>query len=189
MRVVNVHQRLLYASCDEVGELIATLGSGDDRLWPTGRWPRMRLDGPLAVGARGGHGPIRYRVEGWEPGKAMRFRFEGMPGVAGAHSLEVLQATRHHCVLEHRLEAHLGGLAWLCWSAVFRPLHDACVEDALSRAQAALGTPTAAVPWSPYVRGLMWVFARVAPRTGRRPCTQAASPAVGPAPARSEAQP
>jgi hypothetical protein len=185
MKVVNVHQRLLYASPEQVGELLASLGSSHDRLWPAGRWPRMRLDGPLAAGARGGHGPIRYRVQAWEPGASVLFRFEGMPGVDGTHGLEILQATRHHCVLEHRLEARLGGWAWLCWTVVVRPLHDACVEDALSRAQGALGLATAGVPWSPYVRALMWVFARAAGRGRRSQRTQATGP--GAAQTRSEA--
>jgi hypothetical protein len=187
MKVVNVHQRLLYATPEQVSVLLAALGSGDDRLWPA-RWPRMRLDAPLAPGARGGHGPIRYRVASWAPGRGVLFRFEDMPGVAGTHGLEILQATRHHCVLEHRLEARLGAVAWLGWVAVFRPLHDACVEDALSRAQATLGAPGAVVPWSPYVRMLRWALARLS--RGGRPVTRTGTEgAAGTVQAPTEAQP
>lgn len=165
MKFINVHQRVLYASLEKVGELVADLGSSNDRLWPA-RWPRMRLNGPLTLGARGAHGPIRYRVEAWEPGRVVRFRFEGMPGAEGTHCLEILHATRYHCVLKHRVEVHLGVVTWLCWAAVFRPLHDACVEDALTATQAALGAPATVVPWSPHVRFLMWLLARASAGLG-----------------------
>ena len=78
MNVVNVHHRLLHASPARVSELLASLGSPEDRLWPRNGWPRMRLDGPVAPGAAGGHGPIRYRVEAWQPGRLVRFRFAGL---------------------------------------------------------------------------------------------------------------
>ena len=57
MQVINVHQRLLQASPEKVSDLLATLGSAEDRVWPRKGWPRMRLDAPLGPGASGGHGP------------------------------------------------------------------------------------------------------------------------------------
>jgi hypothetical protein len=170
MHVVNVHHRLLHASPARVSELLASLGSPDDRLWPRNGWPRMRLDGPVAAGAAGGHGPIRYVVEAWEPGRLVRFRFAGMRGVDGWHAFEILEATPHHCVLEHRMEARLSGMASLKWATLIRPLHDACVEDALSQAQASLGETPRAVPWSPVVRLLMrWLLRGRRGRTRRKP--------------------
>lgn len=170
MQMVNVHQRLLRASPERVSELLASLGSPGDRLWPRNGWPRMRLDGPVAVGAAGGHGPIRYRVEAWEPGRMVRFRFTSMRGVDGWHAFEILDATPQHCVLEHRMEARLTGMTRLKWACVIRPLHDACVEDALSQAQASLGETSRVVPWSPMVRLLMrWVLRGRSGRAGGKP--------------------
>ncbi len=69
MRIRNVHTRALDATAAEVGALLDGLAGPDDRLWPNGRWPAMRLDGPLEPGSRGGHGPVRYAVaERGEPG-------------------------------------------------------------------------------------------------------------------------
>jgi hypothetical protein len=170
MKIVNVHQRLLHADPQRVAALIATLGSPGDQLWPRTGWPRMVLDRPLEVGATGGHGPIRYTCDAYEPASLARFRFKRSNGW---HQFEILDATRQHCVLEHRTEVDARGRSLLLWLLVVRPLHDACVEDLLSQAQASLGEQPRAVRWSPYVRLLVrWFsrrFSRYADRSTRRP--------------------
>lgn len=168
MQVINVHQRLLQASPEKVSDLLATLGSAEDRVWPRKGWPRMRLDAPLGPGASGGHGPIRYSVESWQPGKGARFRFT-LPGVDGWHAFEILDATERLCVLEHRIEARIGGTMLLKWLLVVRALHDACVEDALSQVERSLGLEPRRVAWSPYVRFWMrWLSRRSGARAGRQ---------------------
>ncbi len=74
MAVLGIHTRTLPVSGEEIGRLIDGLAGREDRLWPGDRWPPMRLDRPLEVGASGGHGPIRYTVEAYEPGRWVRFR-------------------------------------------------------------------------------------------------------------------
>jgi hypothetical protein len=94
MHILNVHERRLAAAPDAVGGLLGTLASRDDRLWPgvpAGRWPPMRLDGPLAAGSRGGHSKIRYHVASYVPGQSLRFEFddEGMTrGLRGEHRFD-----------------------------------------------------------------------------------------------------
>lgn len=174
MRVINVHQRLLHASPERVGALLDSLSSPEDALWPRQAWPRLRLDGPLAVGAEGGHGPIRYRVEAYEPGRLVRFRFTGALGFDGWHALEVLEATAFHCILEHRIEMQVRGLAWWRWQLLYRPLHDALIEDALTTAQAALGQAPRRVAWAPAVHWLRRLAGRQP--TGLRSATPAGHP-------------
>lgn len=164
MNIVNVHQRLLHATPQQVGTLIDSLASRNDGLWPGKAWPRMKLDRPLGVGADGGHGMIRYRVESYTPGQAVRFRFISPQGFDGWHGFDVLEATAAHSVLEHRIEMSASGKALLLWLLAIRPLHDACVEDALSQAQVSLGNTPLAVPWSLRVRVLRWIMARIAAR-------------------------
>ena len=155
MKVVNVHQRLLHAPPARVGALIDALGSPADRLWPAELWPRMKFDRPLAVGAIGGHGPIRYTVEAYTPGQSVRFRLTSPRGFDGWHGFEVLDATSVHCVLEHRIEMQARGRGIALWSLAIRWLHDAAVEDVLTQAQRALGLPAQVMPWSRYVRLLL----------------------------------
>jgi hypothetical protein len=159
LKVINVHQRLLHASPERVGALIDSLSSPVDALWPRKSWPRMSFDRPLAVGARGGHGPIRYFVEAYEPGESIRFRFTGPKGVEGWHAFEILDATAMHCVLEHRVEADIRGMAILSWLLAFRPMHDVLVQEALSQAQKSLGLEPRPVPWPASVRLLRWLMA------------------------------
>lgn len=118
----------------------------------------MRLDAPLGVGARGGHGPVRYAVEACEPGRGVSFRIERPPCLKGArHGFEVIGTAENACVLRHVLELELAGRAWLSWPLVWRPLHDACVEDALAGAQLALGVTPVIKPWSLWVRLLRFL--------------------------------
>ena len=79
MRVHNVHARELAAPAERVGPLIDGLGSADDRLWPTERWPTTPfvLEGPLAVGTRARQGAIRQVIEAYEPGRRLAFRRGG----------------------------------------------------------------------------------------------------------------
>lgn len=167
MAVLNVHERLLSASPEEVGALIDTLAGPNDRLWPHSDWPDMRFDRPLAPGAIGGHGPIRYVVSHYVPGRWIRFTFTGPRGFAGFHELAV-HAAHGQTVLHHSLAMRTRGSARLTWPLMFRPLHDAVVEDCLDRAeQATTGSVARPTQWSRYVRLLRW-FARRASRASSR---------------------
>jgi hypothetical protein len=158
MRVVNIHQRVYPVSPDALGALLDTLSSPGDRLWPGNAWPKMAFDRPLQVGATGGHGPVGYRVTAYEPGRSVWFAFLRPAGFDGGHGLEIEALGDGRSVLRHRLEMSAAGPARLSWPLVFRPLHDALVEDALTRAETELGLPPTARRWSARVRLLRWVF-------------------------------
>ena len=163
MRIVNVHERILPATVEQVGALIDGLAGPDDRLWPTDRWPGLplRFDRPLGIGATGGHGPIRYRVEEYQPGRRVVFRFSGKMGIDGTHRLEVddsqgVTELRH--VLEGRLE---NAAAIRNWSLVIHPIHDALLEDLLDRAELAVtGRILRPAQWSRRVRLLRRLLAK-----------------------------
>jgi hypothetical protein len=155
--VVNTHERLIPARVDAVGNMIDTLGSADDRIWPRERWPALKLDRPLEVGATGGHGPIRYRVESYEPGRKVRFRFLSPEGFVGTHGFDVEDAGGGASKLRHTMEMKTFGMAVPNWFLVIRPLHDALLEDALDKVEGAfwnVGPPRA---WSRRVVFLRWL--------------------------------
>jgi hypothetical protein len=158
--ILNIHTRDLHTSRDAAGALLDSLASKQDQLWPRDRWPAMRFDRPLQVGAVGGHGPIRYRVEVYEPGRAILFRFTG-PRVHGTHGFELKASAPGIIRLEHHLCMRVSGVARLSWPLMFRWLHDALIEDALDRAEAAVTSrPLQERRWSLWVRFLRRVASR-----------------------------
>jgi hypothetical protein len=167
VKVTNVHERLLPAPPAQVGQLLDSLASSDDRLWPSADWPPMRFDRPLQVGAAGGHGPVRYEVEAYEPGRRVQFRFTGPAGFDGFHAFEVVPLPDGHTLLRHEIRMVARGPALVTWPLVFRPLHDALVEDALSAAARLLAIPVPRPRWSPWVRALRGLFRRRRTRRAR----------------------
>lgn len=154
MAVLNVHKRAYECSERELGELIDTLGSEDDRLWPR-NWPRIQLDRSLSVGAVGGHQPMRYEVSRYEPGKSVRFGYLWPRKFNGFHEFSVSPSPDGTAVLQHTLSIRPRGWARLFWLLVIRPLHDACIEDSLDCAEREIkGTVTRPAQWSRYVRFL-----------------------------------
>ncbi len=156
MKVLNVHQRELPVSASRAGTLLDSLASPADALWPRRTWPPMRLDRPLGVGAVGGHGPIRYVVEEYVRGECVCFRFSAPPGFDGQHRFDVVSLGHDRSLLRHSLAMRTSGTARLTWPLVFRPLHDALIEDAFAEAETALGLPRHEHPWSIGVRVLRW---------------------------------
>jgi len=138
MRVCNVHEREYPLPLKAVGALIDSLASSDDRLWPVSKWPPMRFDRPLAVGAAGGHGPIGYTVEEYHPGKSIRFRFTAPCGFNGTHRFEV-EERQGKTILRHVIEMRAMGPALLSWPLAIRSLHNAAIEDCFDRATVSLG--------------------------------------------------
>lgn len=157
MEILNVHERALEADPIQIGALIDSLSSKDDRLWPRHTWPRMEFDRFLGVGATGGHGPIRYFVEDYTPGKSIKFRFTGPKGFDGFHGYEIISTSKQPATLRHTLEMNTRGLASVSWPLVYRPMHDALIEDSLTTAQASLGLTPQVRPWSLWVKVLRWV--------------------------------
>jgi len=153
--ISNIHERKFPFSAAIVGALIDTLATKNDLLWPIHLWPAMHFNRHLSIGAQGGHGPIRYTVEAYEPGRSICFYIHRPPCLKNAlHRFEVSSETDGQSTLRHILELDFSGRALLSWPLVWKPLHDACIEDALTCAQVALGLAPTIRPWSFWVRSL-----------------------------------
>ena len=76
MNIFNRHDRIIPAEHDAVGSVLNSLSGPEDALWPREVWPPMMLDSALKVGAAGGHGPVRYRVSEYVPGRRVVFQFD-----------------------------------------------------------------------------------------------------------------
>jgi hypothetical protein len=160
MTVLNIHERELPATREEVGSLIDSLASQEDALWPCHSWISMKLDQSLGIGAKGGHGPVRYIVEEYIQGQYIKFSFRSPKGFHGFHSFEITRAIGQNVLLRHTLSMTTHGLAILSWPIVFRPMHDALLEDSLATAQASLGLHPTMQSWSAWVKFLRWVISK-----------------------------
>jgi len=169
MYVLNVHEREFQFPAQRVGELMDSLASRQDLLWPRDMWPRMEFDRPLLVGATGGHGPIRYRVVEYRPGNYVRFRFLEPSGFDGYHAFQIIEVSPMKTLLRHTLEMNTHGLALISWPFVFGPLHDALIEDLLARAEASLHKEPRVLRWSLWVRLLRWLLSGGKARPQRVP--------------------
>ncbi|MEV6600804.1 DUF2867 domain-containing protein [Actinoplanes sp. NPDC051346] len=148
--VHNIHERVLPVSAARVGRLLDRVGADDDPLWPSPAWVPVRFDRPLAVGADGGHGPVRYHVTAYQPGHRAELTFHPRTGLTGTHTLEVEERDAHSCVLRHRLVARPTGGMRLLWPALVRVCHDTVIEHLLDNAERAVtGTVERPVryPW------------------------------------------
>ncbi len=173
MAILNVHTRRVDAPVLEAAALLDRLASDADRFWPGKTWPPMRFDRPLDVGAAGGHGPIRYTVSDYEPGRWIRFAFTGPSGFHGFHEFTVRADGASGTLITHLLVLRPRGRARLSFPLLYRPLHDALLENALDRAELALSASASTdTSWSRYVQMLRWFLARTTRGRARRdvPC-------------------
>ncbi len=157
MRIFNIHSREFSATPKKVGGLIDSLASSNDRLWPRSLWPRMKLNKPLSIGTRGGHGPIAYKVEEYSTGYFVKFRFTSPKGFDGYHSFEVLKVSDEKTMLRHTIKINARGMAIIHWSLWIKSLHNALVEDGLSTAGIYLGEEAKLQEWSLWVKILRWI--------------------------------
>lgn len=172
MRTVrNVHERVVEAPAEVVGALLDRLSGPDDPISPSPVWPPILFDGPLGVGADGGHGFVRYSIGAYEPGRSIRFDFSPPPG--GFHALEIAPLTADSCRVTHVLEQRPGLGSRLIWILAIRPLHDTMIEELIDNMAHAA---TRAAPLRPY-RWSRW--ARLMHRLVRdRPTATAVPPAA-----------
>ena len=89
MRVLNIHKRTINQPKSQIVELLKTLSSQNDKIWPKEKWPAMKFHGGIKVGAKGGHGLIIYSVEKYDPDKIIQFRFSKPNGFSGIHTFEI----------------------------------------------------------------------------------------------------
>jgi hypothetical protein len=118
----------------------------------------MIFDRLLAVGATGGHGPIRYTVESYTPGQSVQFRFLAPEGFDGVHRFDITPADENSCILRHTIDMKASGRPLVKWLLVIRPLHDALIEECLSKAQSSLGLLPEKRNRTARVRLLKWLM-------------------------------
>ena len=158
MKVINIHERTIASPLAEVQAVFATLASPEDLMWPQKQWPRMKLDKGLAIGSRGGHGPIRYHVNAFTSGELIQFQFERPQGFKGVHRFTIQAVDEQHTHLHHIIDMQARGSSILAWLLGIRWLHDALIEDAFDQVENHLCGTDKRSPWNWWVRTLRAVL-------------------------------
>ncbi|MCK7624780.1 DUF2867 domain-containing protein [Streptomyces sp. RS10V-4] len=156
MRLVRVaRSRTVHAPAEAVGAPLDRPSGASDPLFPGPAWPPLRFDRPLGIGADGGHGPLRYPVSAYEPGRRIRFAFTPGPSgrSAGHHEPTAHPLGSDGCRLTHVPEARLPFARRLAWHLAARAVHLAVVGELFDNAErAATGRLRAPARRTPRVR-------------------------------------
>jgi hypothetical protein len=79
-------------------------------------------------------------------------------GFNGTHGFDVEPLGAERTRLRHVLEMRTKAPALVSWPLVFRPLHNALIEDSLARAEQSAGVVSRERSWSPWVKVLRWAL-------------------------------
>ncbi|XMO85752.1 hypothetical protein AAFN75_13245 [Algibacter sp. AS12] len=149
-------------SKDEVGLLLETLSSKDDKVWPKTNWPAIRFKDGLNVGAKGGHGIIQYEIEGNIPGDEIVFRFLKPHGFNGIHKFEIKDLGDNTTEVKHSIIMITEGIvATLKWALVIRWLHDALIENAFDTIENNALDKKKHTKWNLWVRIWRFIFSKI----------------------------
>ena len=151
MKVLNIHKRIINEPKENVAELLSTLSTENDRIWPFEKWPPMKFKNGIEVGAKGGHGPIRYTVEKYEPKNLIQFRFSRPKGFSGIHKFEVNELSNTQTEFKHTIDMKTIGKGILIWYFSIRALHNALIEDAFDKLENNF------LPGQKYTKWNLWV--------------------------------
>jgi hypothetical protein len=133
MRVLNIHKRTLNQSKTKVVEIIKTLSTDNDRIWPKEKWPEIKFKGEIQIGAMGGHGPIKYTVEKYNPSEIIQFRFLKPLGFNGIHKFEIQELSSEKIEITHTIKMNTDVNGTFLWIFAIRSLHNALIEDAFDK--------------------------------------------------------
>lgn len=137
---------------NKVAELLKTLSNENDGIWPKEKWPTMKFKGGIKIGAKGGHGPIRYSVEKYEPKKIIQFRFSKPEGFNGIHKFEISALNENQTEIRHTIDMQTVGKGTIKWIVAVRSLHDALIEDAFDKIENNYTSRKKSTDWSLWVK-------------------------------------
>ena len=142
-----------------------TLATEEDRIWPTEKWPAMTFEDGLKLGAKGGHGPIRYSVETYRPSEVIQFRFSKPNGFNGIHKFEIEPINENETQIKHTIKMQTAGKGTLMWVFGICALHNALIEDAFDKFENNFSENKKSTSWNFWVRFLR---KQIAKKTSKR---------------------
>lgn len=159
MKVLNIHTRILPKAKSEVVELLQTLSTNKDEVWPLKKWPRMKFKEGIKEGAKGGHGPIHYSVEIYKPSEIIQFRFSKPTGFKGIHKFDLKELGPEKTEIKHTIDMETNCKGSLLWLFAIRALHNALIEDGFDKMESTLSHTQVESEWNIWVKFLRKILA------------------------------
>ncbi|PCI00976.1 MAG: hypothetical protein COB81_07910, partial [Flavobacteriaceae bacterium] len=116
------------------------------------KWPEMKFKNGIQVGAKGGHGPIRYSVEKYNPNEIIQFRFSKPNGFNGVHKFEIKELDKEKTEIKHTIDMSTTGKGTLIWTFAIRSLHNALIEDGFDKLENNFSNSRKSTEWNLWVR-------------------------------------
>ena len=154
MNVINIHTRVVNQPIKKIAELFETLSTETDKIWPKEKWPEMKFKDGIKVGAKGGHGPIKYVVEKYTPSEIIQFRFSKPNGFNGIHKFEITKLDKEKTEIKHTIDMNTKGKGTLIWTFAIRALHNALIEDGFDKLESNFSEHQKLSKWNFWVRSL-----------------------------------
>jgi len=154
LKVLNIHKRTLNQPIDKVAELLKTLSTENDRIWPKEKWPEMKFKEGIKIGAIGGHGPIRYSIEKYNPNELIQFRFSKPNGFNGIHKFEINELSDQKTEIKHTIDMNTEGKGTLIWFFAICSLHNALIEDGFDKLENNFFDNRKSTKWNIWVKFL-----------------------------------
>ncbi len=170
LKVLNIHKRIIDQPKSKIVEILETLSTENDQLWPKEQWPAMKFKGGIQVGAKGGHGPIRYSVEKYDPNEIVQFRFSRPLGFNGIHKLELRELENQRTEVKHTIDMNTEGKGTWLWIFTVRSLHNALIEDGFDKLENHFSEVPKKTEWNRWVK----ILRRQLQKKKRRPSTNSA---------------
>ena len=158
MTVLNIHTRTLNLSKSKVIEILKTLSTENDCIWPNEKWPAMKFKEGIQIGAYGGHGPIQYKVEKYNPSEIIQFRFLKPLGFNGIHKFEINELSSETTGIKHTIDMKTQGKGTFIWVLAILSLHNALIEDAFDKIENKYSEITKLSKWNIWVRIVRFFF-------------------------------
>ncbi len=154
MKVINIHKRVLNQPRSRITELLETLATDDDKIWPKEKWPTMKFKDGIKIGSKGGHGPIKYCIERYNPSEIIEFRFLKPHGFNGIHKFELTELTKEKTEIKHTIDMYTSGKGTLLWILGIKSLHNALIEDGFDKLENNFVEHQKSTKWNFWVRFL-----------------------------------
>ncbi len=152
MKVLNIHKRIINQPKSKIVELLETLATENDKIWPKEKWPKIKFKNGLQVGEKGGHGLIRYSVEKYNPNEIIQFRFSKPTGFNGIHKFEITELANEQTEVKHTIDMTTTAKGTFMWFFVIRSLHDALIEDAFDKLENNFSNEKKSTKWNSWVK-------------------------------------